>query len=256
MRNETESEVVQDIITENWIFTNLEPHIVGWKMTKKKPSWVRDLVDWQKHEQNVDRSVLNKLISKAADEDVSEHKDNINKKDSNEEYNLSDIDNNESEKSTSQSNSNSSSINSESESLISSSSDNQNSEHEKDLNANDDDIQQKVTNNIFKNVFSGNFKSKMAERTKITSQSYSSDPIDIYITGPIRNTKTFKSHWVVVYGGGNGGAYMVKSGFIRDYISTVMDGVQGSIIDPDHCNTYNDILRSCDELQSIGHNYE
>jgi hypothetical protein len=88
----------------------------------------------------------------------------------------------------------------------------------------------------------------MAERVKINSKSSSSDPIDIYITGPIRNAKTSKSHWVVIYGGGSGGAYMVKAGFLRGYISTVMDGVQGSIIDPNHCDTYYDINLRMEEF--------
>ena len=119
--------------------------------------------------------------------------------------------------------------------------DNQNSDDEKDSNDTDDDIKQKVNHNTFDNVFSGNFQSKMAERVKTNSKSSSSDPIDI--TGPIRNAKTLKSHWGVIYGGGSGGAYMVKAGFLRGYISTVMDGVQGSIIDPNHCDTYYNNLR-------------
>ena len=143
-RNETEMEVVQKIITENWCFTNMEDSIVGWKMTKKKPSWVRELVDWQKYEQNIDRLALHKLSSKAADESINKQKDDIDNY-SNEEDNRSDVDDSESEKSNSESDSNSSSV------------DNQNSNDEKDSDDTDDDIKQKVNHNIFDKVFSGNF---------------------------------------------------------------------------------------------------
>lgn len=246
-RNETEMEVVQDITMERWSLTIMEPYIVGWKMTKKKPSWVRELVDWQKQEQKVNSLALNELLPKAADKSVNNQKDEIDNT-SNEEDNRIDIDDNESEKSTSQSNSNSSSVESESDSSRSSSIDNQNSADEKDSNNTDDDIKQKVNHNTFDNVFSDDFKSKMAEKVKKNSKSSSSDPIDIFITGPFRNAKTLKSHWVIIYGGGNGGAYMVKAGFLRGYLSTVMDGVQGSNIDAIHCDTYYDINLRMEEF--------
>ena len=145
-RNETEMEVVQKIITENWCFTNMEDSIVGWKMTKKKPSWVRELVDWQKYEQNIDHLALHKLSSKAADESINKQKYEIDNY-SSEEYNYSDADDNESEKSDSESNSNSSSVESESQSSMSSSINNQNSDDEKDSNDTNDDIKQKINNN-------------------------------------------------------------------------------------------------------------
>lgn len=250
MINETEMEVGQKIIKEDWCFTNMEPYIVGWKMTKNKPSWARELIDWQKVDQKVDRLALNELSSKATDESVNKQKDEIDNN-SNEEDSHSDIDDNESEKSNSQSDNNSSSVESESESSRSSSIDNQNSDDEENSNDTDDDIKQKVNHNTFDNVFSGDFKSKMAEKVNINSRSSSSDPIDIYITGPIRNTKTLKSHFVVIYSGGGGGAYMVKSGFLRVYLSTVMDGVKGSIIDPNHCDTYYDINMRMEEFGAV-----
>lgn len=246
-RNETEMEVVQKIITENWCFTNMEDSIVGWKMTKKKPSWVRELVDWQKYEQNIDHLALHKLSSKAATESINKQKYEIDNY-SSEEYNYSDVDDNESEKSDSESNSNSSSVESESQSSMSSSINNQNSDDEKDSNDTNDDIKQKINNNTFDNLFSDDFQSKMAEKVKTNYKSSSSDPINIYITGPIRNATTSKSHWVVIIGGGSGGAYMVKAAFLRGYISTVMDGVKGSIIDPKHCDTYYDINLRMEEF--------
>ncbi len=65
-------------------------------------------------------------------------------------------------------------------------------------------------------------------------------PIEIYITGPFHNSKTLKSHWVVVYGD-NGKAWMLKSEFISGYLATVLPGHRQSIIDINHCHTYQDI---------------
>lgn len=262
-------EVVQDIIAEDWCLTCMEPYIVGWKMTKKKPLWVKVLIDWQKQVQKVDRSALTLLSSSSAHKGVNEQQD-INDDHSNEKYNNNDEDDIESESSTSQSNSSESDSSSSSSNNNQNSNDeknsndtdrnekhsknNQNSNDEKDLKSTDSDVEhdnvkkQKITTKFNKDVFSGNFKSKMAEKAKKKGKPSSSDPIDIYITGPFRNDKKSMSHFVVIYGGGNGGAYMVKSDFIREYISTVMDGVEESIIDPSHCDTYYDINLRMEEF--------
>ena len=49
---------------------------------------------------------------------------------------------------------------------------------------------------MFKNLFSGDLKLKVAENVNKSSKSNS---IEVYITGPFGNSKTCKSHWVVVY---------------------------------------------------------
>jgi hypothetical protein len=49
----------------------------------------------------------------------------------------------------------------------------------------------------FKNLFSGDLKLKIAENVNKSSKTNS---IGVYITGPFHNSKTCKSHWVVVYG--------------------------------------------------------
>ena len=60
----------------------MEPHYHGalhcWlENDKKKPSWVRELVDWQKQEQKVNSLALNELLPKAADKSVNNQKDEI-----------------------------------------------------------------------------------------------------------------------------------------------------------------------------------
>jgi hypothetical protein len=50
---------------------------------------------------------------------------------------------------------------------------------------------------MFKNLFSGDLKLKVAENVNKSSKSNS---IGVYITGPFHDGKARKCHWVVVYG--------------------------------------------------------
>jgi hypothetical protein len=50
---------------------------------------------------------------------------------------------------------------------------------------------------MLKNSFSGDLKLKVAENVNKSSKTNS---IGVYITGPFCNSKTHKSHWVMVYG--------------------------------------------------------
>ena len=97
---------------------------------------------------------------------------------------------------------------------------------------------------MFKNLFSGDLKLKVAENVNKSSKSNS---IGVYITGPFCNSKTRKSHWVLVYGD-NGNAWMLKSEFIHGYLSAVLPGHGQSIIDINHCHTYEDIHILKDEF--------
>ncbi len=90
-----------------------------------------------------------------------------------------------------------------------------------------------VENVMFKNLYSGDLKLKVAENVNKSSKSNS---IGVYITGPFCNCKKHKSHWVVVYGD-NGNAWMLKSEFIRGYLSAVLPGHGKIIIDINHCHT-------------------
>ncbi len=86
---------------------------------------------------------------------------------------------------------------------------------------------------MFKNLFSGELKLKVAKNVNKSSKTNSTG---VDITGPFCNSKTHKSHWVVVYGD-SGNALMVKSEFIRGCISAVLLGQRQSIIDISHCHT-------------------
>ncbi len=101
-----------------------------------------------------------------------------------------------------------------------------------------------VEDAMFKNQFSGNLKLKVAEKFNKSSKSNS---IRVYITRPFCNSKTCKSHWVVVYGD-NGHMWMLKSDFIHGYLSAVLPGHKQSIIDINHCRTYEDIHICKDEF--------
>jgi hypothetical protein len=54
-----------------------------------------------------------------------------------------------------------------------------------------------VENVMFKNLFSGDLKLKVAENVNKSSKTNS---IGVYITGLFCNSETCKSHWVVIYG--------------------------------------------------------
>jgi hypothetical protein len=97
---------------------------------------------------------------------------------------------------------------------------------------------------MFKNLFSGDLKLKVAKNVNKSSKSNS---IGVYITGPFYNSKTHNNHWIVVYGD-NGNAWMLKSEFICGYISSVLPGDGQSIIDINHCHTYEDIHIHKDEF--------
>ncbi len=86
---------------------------------------------------------------------------------------------------------------------------------------------------MFKNLFSGELKLKGAENVNKSSKTNS---IGVDITGPFCNSKTRKSHWVVVYGD-SGNALMVKSEFIPGCISAALPGQRQSIIDINHCHS-------------------
>jgi hypothetical protein len=97
---------------------------------------------------------------------------------------------------------------------------------------------------MFKNIFSGNLKLKVSENVNKSSKTNS---IGVCITGPFCNSETHKSQWVVIYGD-NGNTWMLKSEFICGYLSAVLPGHRQSIIDINHCHTYEDIHISKDEF--------
>jgi hypothetical protein len=72
------------------------------------------------------------------------------------------------------------------------------------------------------------------------SNTFKSILIDIHITGPFRDKKTGKSHWVVVYGD-SGKSFVLKTRFIWKYLSCLLlnwEKVKKTKVIIDHCSTY------------------
>jgi hypothetical protein len=72
------------------------------------------------------------------------------------------------------------------------------------------------------------------------AKTLKSNSVHVHITGPFRNMKAGKSHWVIVYGN-SGKTYMIKAHFISAYWSCLLQErkkVNKSQVNIDHCNTY------------------
>ncbi len=84
-------------------------------------------------------------------------------------------------------------------------------------------------------ICGGDLRKKLAE-----SNTFKSTSIDVHITGPFRNKKTSKSHWVVVYGD-SGKSCVLKPWFIWKYLNCLLfvwEKVKKTKVDIDHCSTY------------------
>jgi hypothetical protein len=132
------------------------------------------------------------------------------------------------------------------------SSDSENTEEDSDASmaTNDDQKNKKqhsksnIEDEIFKKLFGGDLKLKVAKNIYKSSKS---NPVEVYVIGHFHNCKSGKSHWVVVYGD-SGDAWMVKSEFICGYLLAVLPGLKGGNIDIAHCFTYQDINIQKDEF--------
>jgi hypothetical protein len=90
---------------------------------------------------------------------------------------------------------------------------------------------------IFASLNKEDFKMEVAKSVKSTMKN---DTVDIFITGPFRNSKTGKSTWVAVFGD-NGSAWTLKAQFVKGYISTLLTKVKASNISNSHADSYYDI---------------
>ena len=66
------------------------------------------------------------------------------------------------------------------------------------------------------------------------------DTVDIFITGPFRNSKTGKSIWVAVFGD-NGSAWTLRAQFVKGCISTLLTKIKPSKFCNNHADSYYDI---------------
>ncbi len=81
---------------------------------------------------------------------------------------------------------------------------------------------------MFDNI--GDIKSPIKNATKAkTSQ--------VYVTGPIHNDQTGKTHWVVVFGD-SGLAWVLKGQFLAGYIEYLLSQVAMENVNVEHCKTY------------------
>ena len=89
-------------------------------------------------------------------------------------------------------------------------------------------------------IFGGNFKAELKTNAGLAMKS---DALDVYVSGPFRNVRTKKSHYVVVYGS-FGKAWPLKASFLCTYLHTLagkMNSMRGAKIDANHCCSYYDI---------------
>ncbi len=83
----------------------------------------------------------------------------------------------------------------------------------------------------------GDIKSKVALYIKNATKAKTSQ---VHVTGSIRNDRTSKTHWVVVFGD-SGLAWVLKGPFLTGYIEYLLSQVAMKNINVDHCQTYYEI---------------
>ncbi len=89
-------------------------------------------------------------------------------------------------------------------------------------------------------IFWGNFKAELKTNAGLAMKS---DALDVCISGPLRNARTKKSHYVVVHGS-FGKAWPLNASFLCTYLYTLggkMNSMRGAKIDANHCHSYYDI---------------
>ncbi len=90
---------------------------------------------------------------------------------------------------------------------------------------------------IFASMKKEDFKMEVAKSVKSAMKN---DTVDIFITGPFRNSKTGKSTWVAVFGDYRS-AWTLKAQFVKGYISTLLTKIKASNISNSHADSYYDI---------------
>lgn len=82
LSNDTEYDIAENIITDNWCYSSINDLIRGWKVAKDLPSWVKKVSAWHKFEKKAEKSNLGQIL------DLDENKDEDTK--SGEEKNIND----------------------------------------------------------------------------------------------------------------------------------------------------------------------
>ena len=63
--------------------------------------------------------------------------------------------------------------------------------------------------------------------------------LEVHVSGPFQNSKSGKSHWIVVFGD-NGQTWLIKPEFVTGYLQCLLAGITTNI-DILHCETYCEI---------------
>ncbi len=95
---------------------------------------------------------------------------------------------------------------------------------------------------IFK---SDSFATTLSQNLKQDSTKMNSGMVDMFLSGPFYNENTGIMHWSVIYGN-LGGAWMIKSSFMRGYIRTILTSLNFESEDLLHTGSYYNI-----NIQSI-----
>jgi len=90
---------------------------------------------------------------------------------------------------------------------------------------------------IFASISGSDLKKEVA---KNVLSSMKTDPVNIFITDPVRNVKSGKSTWIGVFDD-YGSAWRLKSQFIKGYIGTLLTKVNKPNINTGHSSLYYNI---------------
>lgn len=85
LSNDTEYDIAENIITDNWCYISINDLIRGWKVAKDLPSWVKKVSAWHKFVKKAEQSNLGQML------ELDENKDEDTK--SGEEKNINDDEN-------------------------------------------------------------------------------------------------------------------------------------------------------------------
>jgi hypothetical protein len=73
--------------------------------------------------------------------------------------------------------------------------------------------------------------------------------LEVHVSGPFQNSKSGKSHWIVVFGD-NGQTWLIKPELVTGYLQCLLADIVTNI-DIEHCETYYEINIRQNEFGSV-----
>ncbi len=92
---------------------------------------------------------------------------------------------------------------------------------------------------MFNSICATDLKQKVAQNVNASMKTNAKEG-EVHVTGPFKNAKSSKNHWVAVYGD-NGQSWLLKAQFISGYIEYSPSQVKRSSINIGHCKKYYEI---------------